>query len=86
MEKIKFIKNQLNVTFSSVLLSAISSGIESSLQDLKNKRNIGKDEGSKYCIGTLPLPGHPKTLTNHSTTTHFDLPIAKYDNPVEKLI
>lgn len=95
INRVKFIKNQLGVSFTSVLLSAISSAIYKNIKNAKEKDfKEGKwkgvlendqDNRSMYCLSALPLPGHPKCLTNHTTVALFDLPIGKYDSCVDRL-
>lgn len=65
---IKQIKNKFNVSFTSVLLSAISAGIFNSLMDVKRKTGYENREHaspqSMYCLSALPIPGRTKRLTN----------------------
>lgn len=86
IQKVKFIKSNLGVSFTSVLMSAISSAIDQNLQDAKwvNGATDNEDE-SMYCLCALPLPSRPKGLTNFATAAIFDLPFAKYDNSLERL-
>lgn len=60
MEKIKFIKNQLKVSFTSVLLSAVAAGVAFSY----NKKGL---KGKLFPVGIpIPLAGHSGKLRNHA--------------------
>ncbi len=94
IQKIKLIKSQLRASFTSVLLSAISSAISQSTNN-GNIKNLNiesnecfekeQDDRSMYCMSVLPLPGHSKRLTNSNTYALFDLPINECDNSLERL-
>lgn len=95
IQKIKFIKNKLGVSFTSVLLYSISSAIYKTFQNLKVKSlNTSQFESffegefslnSISCASALPLLGHPGSLTNHTTIALFDLPIGSNDSFISGL-
>lgn len=69
IDKFKEIKNRLGVSFTGVILSAVSAGVSKSLkckERAENNKN-GDDESTK-CLptfSTVPLPDHPKGFQNH---------------------
>ncbi|CAL8128546.1 unnamed protein product [Orchesella dallaii] len=86
---IKIIKNAFHVSFTSVLLAAISSGINQHLLALKNdteQKINGPDPDSMLCLSTLPVPGHSRRLTNRVIAVIFDVPTTSYPDPVKRLM
>ncbi|ODM97805.1 hypothetical protein Ocin01_08879 [Orchesella cincta] len=82
--QVKDIKNAFGVTFTSVLLSAISSGIH---QDLEKRRKSIKESynGHMPCVSVLPVPGHNRRLTNHATSALLSLPTTSFSDPGSRL-
>lgn len=60
MKKIKYVKNQLGVGFTTVMLSCLAAG---AAEGFKRKGATGKQKFPLFCI--LPFPGHPNKLRNH---------------------
>lgn len=66
LETILNIKNTYGLTFSSVVVSAISAGINKALESRKSNANKSTpDDESMYCLSALPLPGRNRNLTNY---------------------
>lgn len=62
---VKEIKDGLKVTFSSVLVAAVAAGMASWRKLKVSKETSGNDAREAFFF-VLPLPGHPKALTNHA--------------------
>ncbi|CAL8092105.1 unnamed protein product [Orchesella dallaii] len=85
IRQIKDIKNAFGVSFTSVLLSAIASGIHEDLK-LRRKSSITLPQNrSMPCLSVLPVPGHSRRLTNRATATVIPLPTASYPDSASRL-
>ncbi|CAL8122516.1 unnamed protein product [Orchesella dallaii] len=82
IERIKEIKTELNVSFTSVLLAAVSGSIARSF---RSKRIMCSDSTSISCFIPLPLPGHPSGLKNHVTGAQISLPLQDDLNPIVRI-
>lgn len=70
IEKLKQIKNKFGVSFTGVIFACIAAGVSKSLhgdgstgKSKKSGRNV---VANMPTMAVLPLPGHPKKLTNHA--------------------
>lgn len=63
IQKIKRIKNELGVSFTTVLLSSLAAGVAQSFKKKGDQENIP----NSFPVATLiPLPNHPNKLRNHA--------------------
>ncbi|CAL8092356.1 unnamed protein product [Orchesella dallaii] len=85
IECIKDIKNAFGVSFTSVLLSAISSGIHQELKD--RKKMLKCHQTSMQCSCAIPLLGDKRRrqFTNRVTTALIEIPTVGYPDPVSRL-
>ncbi|ODM90900.1 O-acyltransferase WSD1 [Orchesella cincta] len=82
IKRIKEIKKKLGVSFTGVLLAALSAGITKLLQK-KNKTNEVTKTVKLFVV--LPLPGRPTKLQNHLTATYIELPTIPNMHPVDRV-
>ncbi|ODN05313.1 hypothetical protein Ocin01_01342 [Orchesella cincta] len=78
IERIKEIKNELNVSFTGVLLAALSGSVARSFR----VKGIATEADAISCFIPLPLPGHPSALKNHVTGAQVSLPLEDDMSPI----
>ncbi|CAL8085192.1 unnamed protein product [Orchesella dallaii] len=79
VEKIRITKEKLGVSFTAVVLSVLASAMG---KTLGGKR---KPVEKLLTYIPLPLPGHPRELSNHATIVCFPLPTAPELDPVVRV-